>query len=34
MSGGTTGAGYDFSGIGWTSLFSGDGVAIHSNFLA
>lgn len=32
MSGGTTGTGYDLPGIGWTSLFSGDGVAIHSTF--
>jgi len=32
MSGGTTGAGYDLPGIGWTTLFSGDGVAIHSTF--
>lgn len=32
MSGGTTGAGYDLPGIGWTSLFTGDGVAIHSTF--
>lgn len=32
MSGGTTGAGYDLPGIGWTALFSGDGVAIHSTF--
>jgi hypothetical protein len=32
MSGGTTGAGYDLPGIGWTSLFVGDGVAIHSTF--
>jgi len=32
MSGGTTGAGYDLPGIGWTSLFSGDGVAVHSTF--
>jgi hypothetical protein len=32
MSGGTTGGGYDLPGIGWTSLFSGDGVAIHSTF--
>lgn len=32
MSGGTTGAGYDLPGIGWTVLFSGDGVAIHSTF--
>lgn len=32
MSGGTTGGGYDLPGIGWTILFSGDGVAIHSTF--
>jgi len=32
MSGGTTGGGYDLPGIGWTVLFSGDGVAIHSTF--
>lgn len=32
MSGGTTGAGYDTPGIGWTSLFSKDGAAIHSTF--
>jgi hypothetical protein len=32
MSGGTTGGGYDLPGIGWTSLFVGDGVAIHSTF--
>jgi len=32
MSGGTTGGGYDLPGIGWTALFSGDGVAIHSTF--
>ena len=32
MSGGTTGAGYDLPGIGWTALFSADGVAIHSTF--
>ena len=32
MSGGTTGAGYDLPGIGWTSLFSSNGVAIHSTF--
>ncbi|GAB4472193.1 MAG: hypothetical protein Kow0088_06650 [Anaerolineales bacterium] len=32
MSGGTTGAGYDLPGIGWTTLFTGDGVAIHSTF--
>lgn len=32
MSGGTTGGGYDLPGIGWTSLFVGNGVAIHSTF--
>jgi hypothetical protein len=32
MSGGTTGGGYDLPGIGWTTLFSGNGVAIHSTF--
>jgi len=32
MSGGTTGGGYDLPGIGWTALFSGDGVAVHSTF--
>lgn len=32
MSGGTTGAGYDLPGIGWTVLFTGNGVAIHSTF--
>ncbi len=32
MSGGTTGGGYDLPGIGWTILFSGNGVAIHSTF--
>lgn len=32
MAGGQTGAGWDTPGIGWTSLFSGDGVAIHSTF--
>jgi hypothetical protein len=32
MSGGTTGGGYDLPGIGWTSLFAGNGVAIHSTF--
>ena len=32
MSGGTTGGGYDLPGIGWTTLFSGDGVAVHSTF--
>jgi lipoprotein-anchoring transpeptidase ErfK/SrfK len=30
MSGGTTGAGYDLPGIGWTSIFSTGGVAIHA----
>ena len=29
---GPTGGGYDLPGIGWTCLFSGDGVAIHSTF--
>jgi lipoprotein-anchoring transpeptidase ErfK/SrfK len=32
MSGGTTGAGFDTPGIGWTVLFSNDGAAIHSTF--
>jgi hypothetical protein len=32
MMGGTTGAGYDLPGVSWTTLFSGDGVAIHSTF--
>lgn len=32
MSGGTTGGGYDLPGIGWSSLFVGTGVAIHSTF--
>lgn len=32
MVGGTTGGGYDLPGIGWTTLFSGEGVAIHSTF--
>jgi lipoprotein-anchoring transpeptidase ErfK/SrfK len=32
MSGGSTGGGYDLAGIGWTALFSGEGVAIHSTF--
>ena len=32
MSGGTTGGGWDLPGIGWTSLFVGSGVAIHSTF--
>jgi lipoprotein-anchoring transpeptidase ErfK/SrfK len=32
MSGGTTGGGYDLPGIGWTTLFAGNGVAVHSTF--
>jgi lipoprotein-anchoring transpeptidase ErfK/SrfK len=32
MAGGTTGAGYDLPGIGWTSIFATGGVAIHSTF--
>ncbi|MDR3575137.1 MAG: L,D-transpeptidase [Anaerolineaceae bacterium] len=32
MSGGSTGAGYDTAGIGWTSLFAGEGMAVHSTF--
>ncbi|HSM24572.1 MAG TPA: L,D-transpeptidase [Anaerolineaceae bacterium] len=32
MTGGTTGGGWDIPGVGWTILFSGDGVAIHSTF--
>ncbi len=32
MSGGTTGAGYDLPGIGWTTIFATGGVAIHSTF--
>ena len=32
MSGGGTGAGWDTPGVAWTSLFVGDGVAIHSTF--
>jgi hypothetical protein len=32
MSGGTTGGGYDLPGIGWTTLFGGEGVAVHSTF--
>jgi hypothetical protein len=32
MVGGTTGGGYDLPGIGWTTLFSGEGVAVHSTF--
>lgn len=32
MIGGSTGAGWDTPGIGWTSLFANGGVAIHSTF--
>lgn len=32
MAGGTARGGWDTPGIGWTSLFHGDGVAIHSTF--
>ena len=32
MSGGSTGNGYDTAGIGWTSLFAGEGMAVHSTF--
>jgi len=32
MTGGTTGGGYDLPGIGWTTLFSSNGIAIHSTF--
>jgi hypothetical protein len=32
MSGGTTGGGYDLPGIGWITLFVGNGVAIHATF--
>jgi hypothetical protein len=32
MTGGTTGGGYDLPGIGWTTLFIGNGIAIHSTF--
>ena len=32
MSGGTTGGGWDIAGVGWTSLFAGTGVAVHSTF--
>lgn len=30
--GGTTGGGWDIPGVGWTTLFVGNGVAIHSTF--
>jgi len=32
MTGGSSGGGYDLAGIGWTTLFSSNGVAIHSTF--
>jgi hypothetical protein len=32
MVGGTTGGGWDLPGIGWTTLFVGNGVAIHSTY--
>jgi hypothetical protein len=32
MAGNTTGGGWDLPGIGWTTLFVGNGVAIHSTF--
>ncbi|MFQ5617007.1 MAG: L,D-transpeptidase, partial [Anaerolineales bacterium] len=32
MVGGTTGGGYDLPGIGWTILFVGTGIAIHSTY--
>jgi hypothetical protein len=32
MSGGTTGGGWDLPGVGWTTLFIGSGIAIHSTF--
>lgn len=32
MAGGTNEAGWDLIGIGWTSLFVGEGVALHSTF--
>lgn len=32
MTGGSTGGGYDLPGIAWTTLFSGNGIAIHSTF--
>lgn len=32
MTGGTTGGGYDLPGIGWTTLFSGKGMAIHATY--
>ena len=32
MEGGTTGAGYDLSGIGWTTFFATPGIAFHSTY--
>jgi lipoprotein-anchoring transpeptidase ErfK/SrfK len=32
MSGGASGVGWDLSGVAWTNLFAGNGVAIHSTF--
>ena len=32
MTGGTTGGGYDIPGVSWTTLFEGNGVAIHSTY--
>jgi lipoprotein-anchoring transpeptidase ErfK/SrfK len=32
MTGGSTGGGYDLPGVSWTSLFEGNGVAIHSTY--
>lgn len=32
MAGGTTGGGWDLPGVGWTTLFVGTGIAIHSTF--
>jgi lipoprotein-anchoring transpeptidase ErfK/SrfK len=32
MTGGSTGGGYDLTGVSWTTLFEGNGVAIHSTF--
>ncbi|HLE15227.1 MAG TPA: L,D-transpeptidase, partial [Anaerolineales bacterium] len=32
MSGGTNAEGWDLPGIGWTQLFHGEGVAVHSTF--
>jgi lipoprotein-anchoring transpeptidase ErfK/SrfK len=32
MAGGTTGSGYDTAAVSWTTLFSGEGYAIHAAF--